>query len=824
MKTAKAQRRRERILSVVRSASLRLCGLISLLIATAASATEPAISDVIPPGGQRGTQLELTISGKRLDDAAELLFYEPGLSVDKLEPAKDKLTAQLQIAPDCPLGEHAFRVRTKTGLSDLRTFWVGTLPNVQEKEPNNDLDKPQKIDLNVTVNGVITGEDVDCFAVDAQQGQRLTAVVEGLRLGRAMWDPRVAIFDSKHALMALSDDHPLVRQDCIASILAPADGQYIIQLRDTMYGGSDKCRYRLHVGTFPQPTAVLPLGGKPGEEIDFRFLGDLKGEFNRKIRLPDHSDPEHWLFAEDSDGTSAAGIPIRINDLPNFVELAADDSSHSELSKAIPVEAPGAINGVISQPNQFDFYKFTSKKGEVWDINCFARRLRSPLDSLVQVYQLDGKLLAGNDDTGGPDSYIRFTAPADGEFAVSIRDHLMHGGPTYTYRIEITRVAPSMVVNLPRVQQYTQDRQTIVVPRGGRYAARVGIERKEFGGDVAISASDLPPGVTAEDSLVTGPVTSAPMFFQAAADAPLGGVLATLTGKTTDPKQELHGDFRQTTDLVYGDNQTLFWKYDAQRLAVVVTDEAPFSLEVVEPKVPLVQNGSMQLKVRAERKDDFKAPITLELIHSAPGVSNASNVTIPEGQTEALFPLNANDKPGMGKWKLAVMGKATVNGGAVWVSSQLATLEVAPAHVQFAIDRTAAQRGQTAEVVCKIRHITPFQGTAKAHLFGLPNKVTADEIEFNNETAELTFPVKIDTESPLGRQKGIGCQVVVTQNEEPIVQNVGSTELRIDPAPPPKPEAKSDAAAAVANPKPPEKRLTRLEKLRQEATEKQQEK
>src|SRR5262249_17211585 len=148
------------------------------------------------------------------------------------------------------------------------------------------------------------------------------------------------------------------------------------------------------------------------------------------------------------------------------------------------------------------------------------------------------------------------------------------------------------------------------------------------------------------------------------------------------------------------------------------------------------------------------------------------------------------------------------------------TLEVAPANVQFTIDRTAAQRGQTADVVCKIRHITPFEGTAKAHLFGLPNKVTADELEFNNDTAELTFPVKIDPESPLGRQKGIGCKAVVTKNEEPIPKNVGTTELRIDPAPPPKPETKTDQPSTAA--KPPEKRLSRLEKLRQEAAQKQQ--
>jgi hypothetical protein len=135
--------------------------------------------------------------------------------------------------------------------------------------------------------------------------------------------------------------------------------------------------------------------------------------------------------------------------------------------------------------------------------------------------------------------------------------------------------------------------------------------------------------------------------------------------------------------------------------------------------------------------------------------------------------------------------------------------------------------GKTAEIVCKIDHKTPFEGTAKAHLFGLPNKATAPELEFTKETQELSFPITIDPQSPVGKQKGVGCQVVITQNDEPICQNVGATELRIDPASPPKPEKKADAAQAAAkekevgnDAKAPEQRLSRLEKLRVEAQQK----
>ena len=45
----------------------------------------------------------------------------------------------------------------------------------------------------------------------------------------------------------------------------------------------------LHVGRFPRPTAVLPLGGKPGETLDVQWLGDVAGPRTEKITLPGES-------------------------------------------------------------------------------------------------------------------------------------------------------------------------------------------------------------------------------------------------------------------------------------------------------------------------------------------------------------------------------------------------------------------------------------------------------------------------------------------------------------------------------------------------------
>src|SRR5438045_1631625 len=109
-----------------------------LLLSISAYATSPKIANITPTGAQRGSEVELRLAGSRLDDAQELIFYETGIEVQKVEPGKtNTVHAQLKVAADCSLGEHHFRLRTSGGISELKTFQVGPFPVVTEIEPNN---------------------------------------------------------------------------------------------------------------------------------------------------------------------------------------------------------------------------------------------------------------------------------------------------------------------------------------------------------------------------------------------------------------------------------------------------------------------------------------------------------------------------------------------------------------------------------------------------------------------------------------------------------------------------------------------------------------
>ena len=136
------------------TACLCLSGFVACsLLAASAFAASPSLSIIMPRGCQRGTESILTYSGARLADAEEIFFYDKRIEVTKIEPdGANRLKVTVKVGSDCRLGQHVTQVRTKTGVSEFRTFYVGPFTAQDEKEPNSDFTAPQQIPLNITVH------------------------------------------------------------------------------------------------------------------------------------------------------------------------------------------------------------------------------------------------------------------------------------------------------------------------------------------------------------------------------------------------------------------------------------------------------------------------------------------------------------------------------------------------------------------------------------------------------------------------------------------------------------------------------------------------
>ena len=797
--------------------ALRILAVLSILFLANAGATarasSPALSNIIPRGAQRGTEVDVTLNGARLEDAQELLIYQPGLEVAELTVVNgNQVKAKLKIAPDCPPGTKRLRVRCASGISDLRTFMVSPLPTVAEVEPNSEFATPQTIPMNVTIDGSIANEDVDYFVVEAKKGDRISAEVEAIRLGDSFFDVYVAILNEARFELATSDDAALVYQDGVVSIIAPEDGKYFIQIRESSFGGGNY--YRCHVGNFPRPLGVVPAGGKPGETLKVKFIGDVLGEFERDITLPAEADPDFCVFAADDRGTSPSGNRFRLINLENTIEAEPNE----DIAHATKGPAPGAFNGVISSKQDVDFFGFTAKQGQVFDISVHARRLRSEMDPVLIVYNAQGGGIASNDDSGGPDAALRFTAPADGEYFVRVYDHLNRGGNSFFYRIELTAVAPELSLGIAEFQQYVEPK--IAVPQGNRIPLLITAGRKDFGGPLDFLGENLPAGIAIEHAGMRADENVTQVLLVAAPDAPISGRICNFLGKLADPNQanlSVTGAVAQDVVLVRGRNNIPFWTEPVKGLAMAVAQKVPFTLQIVEPKVPLVQGGQAKLKVVAVRDEGFTAPIKIELLQNPPGMNSSREASIAEGQTEAFIDINAAGNARVGEYKLAVRGEATVGNGPVMIASPFINFRMAEMYLKFTFLQAAIEQGQESEVVVNIETAKPFEGNAPVTLYGLPNKVTTTAMELNKETKELIFKIKADADAPAGKNPNLFCQVVITENGEPVLHNLGTGQLRVD-QPLPKPTTTpAPMPVAQATPTPqPEKRLTRLEQLRLE--------
>lgn len=793
---------------------LSLAGLF--LSTSAAFATAPQLGNILPRGGQRGTEVEVTLNGQRLDDAQELLVYEPGIEVSGLTVVNDKqVKAKLKIAPECVLGTKHIRVRTNTGVSDMRTFRVGALPAVAEVEPNSEFIKPQSVPMNCTVEGAIANEDVDYFVVEAKKGDRITAEVEAIRLGDSFFDVYVAILNEDRFEMSTSDDAALVYQDGIASVIAPADGKYIVQIRETSYGAGNQ--YRCHIGTFPRPRAIVPAGGRPGQPVPVKFYGDVAGELAGTINVPSDRPENFAAFAEDAQGISPSGFIFRISDLDNVIEQEPNDA----IAQATKSPGPAAFNGLLQAPNDQDIFSFTATKGQVFDVHVYARRLRSEVDPVLTIYNAQGGGIAANDDSGGPDSYLRFTVPADGEYFIGVRDHLARGGNAFHYRVEMTPVTPQLQVTVNEFVQYVEPRMAI--PQGNRIPLLVTATRRDFGGPLEFAGENLPPGVSIESFALAPGQAVAQVLLVAAPDAAIGAKLGQIHAKLNDPNQAallVGAKTKQDCVMVRGQNNIPFFTEAIPSLAVAVTQKVPFTLQVVEPKAPLVQSGQMRLKVVATRAEGFTAPIKIEVLLNPPGVNSSREVSIAEGQTEAFIDMNAAGNAEANDHKISVRGEATVGNGPVMVASPFVNLKIVPPYVQLKFQQAAVEQGAETEFVATMEVPKAFEGNAQVQLLGLPNKVTSTPIEINKETKELVFKVKAEADAPATTSKSLFCQLVITEQGEPVTHNIGNGVLRIDQPLPKKPDTPMPTAAATPAPMPPAgqpvKRLTRLEQLRLE--------
>lgn len=800
---------------------------------SACFAGSPRLIRITPPGGTRGSEVSVEFIGRYLDEARDVLFYEPGISLVSMEKVETmiapngrsvpadpgtRVRVKLKIAADCTLGAHGLRLRTAEGLTEYHRFFVGPFPSIDEDETtlnrNDKRESAKSIPVNSTVFGRI-GEaaDVDLFKVTLKKGQRLSADLESFRLGvdRGIPDLHLSFLDSTGKKLAAADDSALFVQDPILSILVPNDGEYYVEVRHGMYNGTGE-QYRLHIGTFSRPTGVYPAGGQVGQSLTLQILGDPRGPWNQTIQLPSTAG-DFPFIAEDNGIPSPSPNRIRVSAFPNILEAEPNDASGAFNSAAVAT-LPVAFNGIIQSPGDVDCFVFRAKKGETFRFHCLANALGSPLDPLIWIRPLNARSnapIARSTDSRANqlglapsnglnrethDPVLEFTIPADGEYILGVEDERGEGSPDAVYRVEVapevngiyTYIAPEA-----ENQNAPQLRQSIVIAPGNRWTSQIAVfaTNRPFNGELELVGVNLPKGVTISAPKLSPGMTRVPVVFEAAADVKPQAVLIDLVAKPVKGEANFVSGFRQTIMMnAYGNND-YYLHVPVTKMALAITEASDFSIDVEEPKTALVQNGEMLVKFKVNRRGNFNGPVTVQMDWRPIGINTGTPVTVPAGVVEGSYLLGAARNASAGKYQLALTAVSGSGGrlrrnsdgtDRTYVASQPFQLTVAEPHVEAKIGRTSIERGKTATVVCKLNHLQPFEGKAEATLTRLPRGVELVEPirEITSRDKEITFTLRATSEALVGNYQGVAMDLTVIENGQKVRQLSGYGLLRID--------------------------------------------
>ncbi len=775
---------------------------VAMLIQVALYAAPPSVERLSPAAGQRGTSFSVTVFGAGLQNAVEAMFYNSSITCERLEPKSDnELILHVKASADCSSGMHAVRIRSAEGISELHVIGVTTLPVAAETESNDTAEDAQQIPLNHTIVGTIEAGDVDSFRVTLKKGDRLSAEAEAMRSGGSMLDTVLNVMSPSGEWLASVDDTPLRRQDPLISLLAPVDGDYIVQLHEANFEGDESSRYALHIGTFPAPKFVYPPGGEAGRTVDVMFGGDASGPVAQQVSLLQAAPGTMDVFCNHNGLLSATALPFRVSPFANVLEQEPNQVA-AELS-SVANGLPVALNGLLQEPGDLDCFRIRAEAGQKFDVDVWASRLGSPVDTLLEIRDLDGNIIAASDDGISHDSHVAVTFPKSGEYIVQLTDKRGNGGEDYFYRVELSPFQPAVTAFLSRPNRLSQERQSISVPRGNRVVTFLACQRTGFSGDVHLVASGLPEGVHLPEAVIPSDRFWVPMVIESAPDAPLAGAFVDVEASAATESVSVTGRFRQVVDLVAASADQLFQSVEVDRLAVSVIEKVPYSISLSVPATSLAPDGTLNLEVTAVRDDGFTGPLEVSFPFLPPWVDGPDKIIIAAGETKGTFTLRAWPKAAARTWQVCAEARPGVDAPSapdgmraetqgrsrrkpvtrLAVASNLVDLTIAESPVTGALGTVVAEQGRPQQLLCSLKRQGDLPKTMTAILEGLPNRVTAESVSVNSDAESIRFELKPEDTSPTGTFSDLMVRLTGKIDGQEVSWRVGrGGVLKIEPS------------------------------------------
>ena len=586
---------------------------IACLAGSAAAQTAPEIDSLFPAGAQRGTRVEVQLSGKFMPGPCGLVVSGTGATTDSAK-VSDRFT--MTLAPDAPVTPLEVRIYSAQGGSAPFPFVVGDLPEIVYGAS----DEPLVLKLPVTVNGRFHPDgDLHQYALDLTAGRQVVCAATA-RAFRSPVDAALRLLDSAGRVVAESVAHRSA--DALLVYRASQAGRYILQVFDFQFARGPDQIYRLTVTDGPWLDYAFPAGVQAGAEREVTLYGwNLPGENGRQMpyRVPAGEAGLRDLLLPGC----ANRLTVVTGRAPESIETEPNDTPGQALQVAVPI----TVNGRIERPGDLDVYSFIAAKGDRFAIEVASADLQFPADPNLSISDEAGKRLVELDDSPpSRDPSLRFTAPADGRFFVTLSDHSDQGGEEFVYRLHIGPLRPEFSARV--------DVAAFAVHSGQSASLPVKIERTDgLDAELEVTAIDLPNGFSVQQQPVPKtPKSTVSLPLTAAAGlGPVSGPIRIVVRTTNvDPAQEREALIAVNPQATSGSR--LLW--------LAVSPEVPFTLKTIATILEAPRLAAFPFPVDVERKEGFSGPIRLVGVEpDRRGTVVPLEGSIAEGSTRGRIPL-----------------------------------------------------------------------------------------------------------------------------------------------------------------------------------------
>jgi hypothetical protein len=432
----------------------------------------------------------------------------------------ERVRLRVTIAADAAPGEREMRLATPAGMTNPLLFCVGHLTEFAETAaepvdefPNGRAQRyrpagqatsgPTAVTVPSVINGQITSGTVDKYRFQAAKGQKLVVAAMARELIPYISDAvpgwfqaTMGLYDAKGKEVDYAGSfrfHP----DPVLYYEIKDDGEYTLAIKDSIFRGREDFVYRVTIGELPYVTGVFPLGGKVGDKSPVELIG---WNLPTTRVAPDRRERGVHPISVRKDGEESNRVPFAVDTLPEKLEK----EPNNQVKGAPSVKLPMIVNGRIDRPGDVDVFKFDGKAGEEVVAEVIARRLDSPLDSVLRLTDASGKQLAINDDsedkgqgllTHHADSLVSFKLPKNGSYYLHLSDTQRKGGPEYAYRLRISRPQPDFELRVVPANVNARPGMSVPVTV---YAMR----HDGFTGEIALKLKEAPEGFTLNGGVI----------------------------------------------------------------------------------------------------------------------------------------------------------------------------------------------------------------------------------------------------------------------------------------------------------------------------------